>query len=161
MTIAVGERLPQATFGVMTDDGPANVTSDEFFSGKKVVLFSVPGAYTPTCHAQHLPGFLAHADQLKAKGVDVIACTAVNDVFVLSQWGKDSGAEGKVAFLADGNGEFVKSLGLELDLTGVGLGLRGHRFAMLVDDGVVTIFNLETVPSSADESSAEALLAGM
>jgi len=159
MAISVGDRLPQATFGVMTAEGPANVTSDEFFGGKTVALFSVPGAYTPTCHAQHLPGFVAAAEKLKEKGVDQIACTAVNDVFVLSRWGKDSGADGSIAFLSDGNGEFAKSLGLDLDLTGVGLGIRGHRFAMLVEDGVVKIFNLETVPSSADESSAEALLA--
>jgi len=161
MAISVGDRLPQATFGVMTADGPADVTSDEFFGGKKVALFSVPGAYTPTCHAQHLPGFVAKADELKAKGVDQIACTAVNDVFVLSQWGEDSAASDDVAFLADGNGEFAKALGMDLDLTGVGLGVRGHRFAMLVNDGVIEIFNLETVPGSADESSAEALLAMM
>ena len=161
MAITVGDRLPQATFGTMTADGPTDVTSDEFFGGKKVVLFSVPGAYTPTCHEQHLPGFVTAAAELKGKGVDQIACTAVNDVFVLSQWGKDSGADGEIAFLADGNGEFAKSLGMELDLTGVGLGMRGQRFAMLVDDGVVKIFNLETVASNADESSAETLLAQM
>ena len=161
MAISVGDRLPQATFGVMSADGPANVTSDEFFGGKKVALFSVPGAYTPTCYAQHLPGFVAAAAELKAKGVDAIACTAVNDVFVLSQWGTDSGADDEVTFLADGNGEFAKALGMELDLSAVGLGLRGQRFAMLVNDGVVEIFNLEAVASSADESSAVALLAKM
>ncbi len=161
MAISVGDRLPQATFGVMTEAGPSNITSDEFFTGKKVVLFSVPGAYTPTCHLQHLPGFLAAIDQLKERGVDEIACTAVNDVFVLSHWGSESGADGKITFLSDGNGEFAKALNLDLDLTGVGLGVRGHRYAMLVEDGVVKIFNLETVASNADESSAEKLLGDM
>ncbi len=143
MTINVGDRIAVATLKHMTKDGPANITTDELFSGKTVVLFSVPGAFTPTCHAKHLPGFVQHVAQLKAKGVDTIACLAVNDVFVMAAWGKASGAGDDIQMLADGNAEFTRALGLELDATGFGMGIRGKRFALVVKDGVVTQLNVE------------------
>jgi peroxiredoxin len=127
----------------MTADGPANISTEELFKGKKVVLFSVPGAFTPTCHAKHLPGFVQHLAALKAKGVDTVACLAVNDVFVMSAWGKASGVGEGILMLADGNAEFTKALGLELDGRGFGMGTRGQRFALIVDDGVVTAVNVE------------------
>ena len=144
MTIKVGDRIPSATLKHMTKEGPANVTTDELFKGKRVVLFSVPGAFTPTCHAKHLPGFVQNIDKLKAKGVDTIACLAVNDVFVMDAWAKASGASDKVLMLADGNADFTKALGLELDASGFGMGTRGKRFAMVVKDGVVKQLNVET-----------------
>ncbi len=143
MTIQVGDKLPEATFKHMTKDGPANVTVAELTAGKTVVLFSVPGAFTPTCHAKHLPGFVSHADALKAKGVDTIACTAVNDVFVMDAWGKASHAGEAITLLADGNADFVRALGLELDATGFGMGVRGKRFALVAKDGVVTALHVE------------------
>lgn len=158
MSINVGDALPEITFKVMTADGPANKTTAEVFSGKKVVLFAVPGAYTPTCHAQHLPGFVAHAESIKAKGVDEIACTAVNDIFVLDHWAKESGAAGNILFLSDGNAEFTKALGLDFDGSGFGLGTRSKRYAMIVDNGVVSMLSVEDVPSSADASNAEKIL---
>ena len=161
MPISVGEKLPDATFKVMTADGPADKTTGEVFSGKKVVLFAVPGAFTPTCHQKHLPGFVENLGAFKAKGVDVVACTAVNDVFVMDAWAKANAAEDTIAFLADGNAEFAKAIGLDLDATGLGLGIRSRRYAMLVDDGVVKIMNIEEVPSSAEKSSAESLLKSM
>ncbi len=142
MTITVGASIPAATLKHMTKEGPANITTDELFRGKTVVLFSVPGAYTPTCHAKHLPGFVQHAAALKAKGVDTIACLAVNDVFVMAAWGKASEAEG-ILMLADGNAEFSKALGLELDATGFGMGIRGKRFSLVARDGVVLYLNVE------------------
>jgi peroxiredoxin len=154
MTINVGDRVPAGTLKQMTKDGPANVTTDQLFAGKKVVLFSVPGAFTPTCHAKHLPGFVEKLDQLKAKGVDTVACLAVNDVFVMDAWGKASGVGDRILMLADGNAEFTKALGLELDASGFGMGTRGKRFAMIVDDGVVKHLNVESAGefrvSSAD-----------
>ena len=156
--IKVGDRLPEATFKVMTQDGPANRTTQEVFGGRKVVLFAVPGAFTPTCHRNHLPGFLENHDALKAKGVDGIVCVAVNDVFVLDAWAKSSGAAGKVEFLADGNADFARALGLYLDASGFGMGTRSKRYAMLVDDGVVKALNVEDVPSKADISSAGSML---
>jgi peroxiredoxin len=144
MTIKVGERIPSATLKHMTKDGPANITTDELFKGKTVVLFSVPGAFTPTCHAKHLPGFVHNVDKLKAKGVDTIACLAVNDVFVMDAWGKASGVGDKVLMLADGNADFSKMLGLELDASGFGMGTRGKRFALVAKDGVVTHLNVES-----------------
>ena len=144
MTIKVGDRIPTATLKHMTKDGPANVTTDELFKGKKVVLFSVPGAFTPTCHAKHLPGFVQNIDKLKAKGVDTVACLAVNDVFVMDAWAKASGASDKVLMLADGNADFTKALGLELDASGFGMGTRGKRFALVAKDGVVTQLNVES-----------------
>ena len=138
MTIAVGDTMPSGSFGVMTDSGPGSMTSDELFAGKKVVLVSVPGAFTPTCSMNHLPGFVDNAEALKAKGVDTVACMAVNDVFVMGAWGKDRGVGDTVILLADGNAEYTRALGLELDATGFGMGIRGQRFAIIVDDGVAT-----------------------
>ncbi len=158
MAINVGDRLPDATFTVMGSDGPGPKTTAEVFGGKKVVLFAVPGAYTPTCSKQHLPGFVERAAEIKAKGIDEIACTAVNDVFVLSAWSKDAGADGKVSMLADGSADFAKKLGLEVDLSERGLGIRSRRYAMIVEDGVVTSLNVEEAPA-LDKSSAEAISA--
>jgi glutaredoxin/glutathione-dependent peroxiredoxin len=158
MTIAVGDSLPQATFRVMTADGPAAKTTDDVFKGRKVVLFAVPGAFTPTCHKNHLPGFLANIGAIKAKGVDAIAVTGVNDVFVMDAWSKATGGQGKMEFLADGNGDFAKALGLSMDGSGFGLGTRSKRYAMLVEDGVVKILNVEDTPGKADLSGATALL---
>lgn len=157
MTIKVGEKLPDATFTVMGPDGPKPVTSADVFAGKKVALFAVPGAYTPTCHQKHLPGFLQHMDDLAKQGVDTIACTAVNDIFVLDYWARDTGADGKVMMLADGSAKFAKAIGLDIDLTDHGLGVRSKRYAMLVDDGVVKILNVDEAPPSHDKSSAETL----
>lgn len=154
MAIKVGDKLPEATFTTMTADGPKPMTTAEVFGGKKVALFAVPGAYTPTCHKQHMPGFVDRAEELKKKGFDVIACTAVNDVFVLTNWSKDSQAEGKIQMLADGSADFAKKLGLEIDLTARGLGVRSKRYAMAVEDGVVRILNVEDAPPSHEKSSA-------
>ena len=158
MPIKVGDRLPEAKFRVMGPDGPAAKTTDEVFKGKKVVLFAVPGAFTPTCSNNHLPGFLKNADAIKAKGVDTIAVTGVNDVFVFDAWKKATGAGGKIEFLADGNGEFAKALDLVLDGSAAGLGIRSKRYAMLVEDGVVTKLNIEDAPGKAENSGAENLL---
>lgn len=157
MTIKVGDKIPSGVLAHMTADGPQKITTDELFGGKTVVLFSVPGAFTPTCDAKHLPGFVQHADALKAKGVDTIACLAVNDVFVMSAWGKASHVDGKVLMLADGNGEFTRALGLELDATGFGMGVRGKRFALVAKDGVVTHLNIEP-PGEFKVSSAQYVL---
>lgn len=143
MTIAVGDTIPAGTLIKVTNDGPAPVSTDEFFAGRRVALFSVPGAFTPTCSARHLPGFVEKAADLKAKGIDEIACTAVNDAFVMGAWGKGAGVEGKVTMLADGNGEFVKALGLEMDGSKFGMGTRGQRFSMVVNDGKVEQLNVE------------------
>jgi len=157
MTIRVGDKLPEASFMVMTADGLAPKTTAEVFAGKKVALFAIPGAYTPTCQQQHVPGFIARLDELKGKGIDTIACTAVNDPFVLAQFAKDTGAEGKIQMLADGNAEFVKKIGLDFDGSGFGLGLRSKRYAMLVEDGVVKVLNVEDSPPAHDISSAATL----
>lgn len=158
MTIKPGDPLPAATFTVMTAEGPKLRTADEIFKGRKVVLFGVPGAFTPTCSATHLPGFRDHSDAFKAKGIDEIAVTGVNDVFVMDAWAKQAGAVGKIAFLADGNADFAKALGLTLDLTDRGLGIRSQRYSMLVENGVVRRLNVEEPPNQARTSSAEALL---
>jgi peroxiredoxin len=158
MAIKVGDRLPETKFRVMTADGPGWKTTDEVFKGKKVVLFAVPGAFTPTCHRNHLPGFVQNAAAIKAKGVDTIAVTGVNDVFVMDAWMKASGAEGKVEFLADGNGDFAKAIDMTIDASGNGLGIRSKRYAMLVEDGVVKALNVEDMPGKAEISSAENLL---
>jgi len=158
MTIAVGERLPEATFKIMTPDGPAQITVEELTKGRKVVLFGVPGAFTPTCDRNHLPGFLARVEEFKAKGVDEVAVVAVNDMFVMEAWSKSSGGAGKITFLADGSAEFTRAAGLDLDATGIGLGVRSKRFSMLVDDGVVKVLNIEDVPSQAEVSGADALI---
>lgn len=157
MTIQVGDAVPSVKLMHMGEGGPSPVTTDELFKGKKVVVFGVPGAFTPTCSAKHLPGFIQHADELKAKGVDAIVCTAVNDVFVMSAWGKDQGAGDKVLMVADGDAEFTKATGLELDLTGKGLGLRNQRFAMVVDDGVVKSLSIDA-GGKFEQTSAEAVL---
>ncbi|MEA2995811.1 MAG: glutaredoxin/glutathione-dependent peroxiredoxin [Alphaproteobacteria bacterium] len=158
MAIKVGDRLPEAKFRVMTAEGPGWKTTDEVFKGKKVVLFAVPGAFTPTCHKNHLPGFVQNAAAIKAKGIDSIAVTAVNDGFVMDAWKKASNAEGKIEFLADGNGEFAKAIDMTLDGSGNGLGLRSKRYSMLVEDGVVKKLNVEEAPGKAETSSADALL---
>lgn len=161
MTIKPGDHLPESTFRVMTSDGPKPVTTADIFKGKKVVLFAVPGAFTPTCHKNHLPGFLAHAAEFKAKGVQTIAVTGVNDVFVMDAWSKSSGGAGQIEFLSDGNGDFAKALGLTMDGSAFGFGTRSLRYAMLVDDGIVKKLNVEDVPSKADISGAAALLKEM
>lgn len=143
MAIKVGDTIPSGTLTIATNDGPQKVSTDEFFKGKKVVLFSVPGAFTPTCDAKHLPGFVERAGDLRAKGVDTIACIAVNDAFVMKAWGKSQNTDGKVLMIADGNAEYTKLLGLELDASGFGMGTRGQRFALIVNDGVVTHVNVE------------------
>jgi peroxiredoxin len=157
MSISIGDTLPPVTFVTMTADGPQPIESETYFAGRKIALFSLPGAYTPTCSAKHLPGFIEKAGELKAKGVDEIACTAVNDAFVMGAWGKDQGADGKVTLLADGNAAFVSAIGLTLDLSKGGLGLRGQRFSMIVDDGKVTALNIEA-PGDFKVSSADYLL---
>ncbi|KMO30961.1 alkyl hydroperoxide reductase [Methylobacterium tarhaniae] len=157
MTIQVGDHLPQATFRVMGPEGPVPKTTDDVFKGRRVVLVAVPGAFTPTCHRNHLPGYVTRRDDILARGIDAIAVTSVNDVFVLEAWSKSAGAEG-IEFLADGNGDFAKALGLDMDGTGFGLGVRSKRYAMLVEDGVVRVLNVEDAPSKADLSGAETLL---
>lgn len=157
MTISVGEKMPTGAFGIMTDAGPGAISTDDLFSGKKVVLVSVPGAFTPTCSMDHLPGFVDQAAALKAKNVDTIACMAVNDVFVMDAWGKDRGVGNDIMMLADGNGEYSQALGLELDATGFGMGMRGQRFAIVVVDGVATHVAIEA-PGQLEVSKAEAIL---
>jgi peroxiredoxin len=156
MTIKVGDKIPSATFSIMTESKPTPLNSQELFGGKKVVLFSVPGAFTPTCSAKHLPGFVDHADDLFARGIDTIACMSVNDVFVMNAWGKSAGAD-KIVMLADGNAEFATALGLELDASGFGMGLRSQRFALVAEDGVVTQLFIEG-PGEFLVSSAEHVL---
>jgi len=158
MSIAVGDKIPEATFHIMTADGPGAMTTGDLFDGKTVAFFAVPGAYTPTCHAKHVPGFLAHADDLKAKGVDTIACVSVNDAFVMGKWAADTGGDGTIQFLADGNGDFARAIGMDVDLGAVGLGIRSKRYAMVVRDGEVMALNIEDAPSSAEKSSATELL---
>ena len=158
MTIQVGDRLPQSTFRVMTPEGPTARTTDDVFKGRKVVLFAVPGAFTPTCHRNHLPGFLANAAAIKGKGVDAIAVTGVNDIFVMDAWTKAAGVTNEIEVLADGNGDFAKALGLTMDGSGHGLGTRSQRYSKVVEDGVVKALSVEDAPSKADVSGAEALL---
>jgi len=160
MSIQVGDRMPEGSFATMSADGPDSVSSADLFAGKKVVLFSVPGAFTPTCSAKHLPGYVQHAAELKAKGVDTIACMAVNDVFVMDAWGKDQKVGDNVLMLADGNGDYSKALGLDLDASGFGMGQRGQRFALLVDDGVATGVYVEG-PGEFKVSAADAVLAAL
>ena len=157
MAIKAGDRMPAGTLKTMTKEGPKEITTDDLFKGKKVVFFSVPGAFTPTCDAKHLPGFVQLADQILAKGVDTIACTAVNDVFVMNAWGKHSGVADKILMLADGNGTYAKALGLELDASGFGMGTRGQRFAIVVKDGVAEHVNVEA-PGQFKVSAAEHIL---
>ncbi len=156
MTIKVGDKLPSVTLSEATAEGPKPVKTDDFFKGKRVALFAVPGAFTPTCSAKHLPGFVEKAAEIKRQGVDTIACLSVNDAFVMNAWGKEQKAEGKVQMLADGNGDFTRAVGLELDGSGYGLGKRSQRYAMVVDNGVVKTLNVEA-PGAFEVSSAEAI----
>ena len=158
MAISVGDTLPEASFYSMGDDGPTAVSTGEVFSGKKCVLFAVPGAFTPTCHMNHLPGYVTHAQDLRDKGVDEIAVVSVNDVFVMDAWAKSTGGEGKIRFLCDPNGDFTKAIGMELNLVARGLGVRSMRYAMIVEDGKVTTLNVEDNPGEAVASSAGKIL---
>ncbi len=160
MTIKTGEKMPAGEFAVMTADGPGQLTTDALFAGKKVVVFSVPGAFTPTCSAKHLPGFVEKIAAFKEKGVDTVACLAVNDVFVMDAWAKQSGADGAITMLADGNSTYTKALGLELDASGFGMGTRGQRFALVVEDGVASQVFIEA-PMEFKVSSAEHVLANL
>jgi peroxiredoxin len=157
MTIKVGDKVPSATLMQMKDGTPQPVKTDDLFAHKKIVLFALPGAFTPTCSAKHLPGFIQHSDELKQKGVDAIACLSVNDAFVMGAWGDQQAAGQKVMMLADGNGDFTRALGLEMDATKFGMGKRSQRFSMVVDDGVVKQLNVEE-PGSFSVSSAEHVL---
>jgi peroxiredoxin len=159
MPIKVGDRLPEATFTTMSAEGPKPMTTGEVFGGKKVALFAVPGAYTPTCHKTHMPGFVQNYEELKKKGFDLVACTAVNDIFVLTNWAKDSGATGKILMLADGSADFVKKIGLDIDLNARGLGVRSRRYSMIVENGTVKALNVEDAPPNVDKSSATTLCA--
>jgi peroxiredoxin len=157
MAIKVGDKIPAAKLQIKTKDGVQTKTTDEIFGGKKVVLFALPGAFTPTCSAKHLPGFVNNHQALKSKGIDSVACLSVNDAFVMEAWGKDQGVEDKVMMLADGNGEFTKAVGLTMDGTGYGMGLRSQRYAMVLDNGVIKTLNVEA-PGAFEVSSAESIL---
>ena len=157
MTIKVGDKIPSMKLMQATAEGPKEVSTDDIFGGKKVVLFAVPGAFTPTCSAKHLPGFVQHAADFRAKGVDTVACIAVNDAFVMGAWGKDQGTEGKIDMLADGAAAFAKAIGLELDLNGRGMGWRSQRYALVAENGVVTHLGVEA-PGGFEVSKAEAIL---
>jgi glutaredoxin/glutathione-dependent peroxiredoxin len=157
MTIKVGDKIPSVTLRYLTPEGPKGVSSDEFFAGKKVALFAVPGAYTRTCSQRHLPGYVTHAGEIKAKGVDTIACIAVNDPFVMGAWGKEHQADDKIVMLGDGSGEFTRAVGLELDRIREGMGIRSQRYSMLVDNGIVKALHIEA-PGQFEVSSAEAML---
>jgi len=158
MTIAVGQSLPNVTLTLVTPDGPKPVATKDYFAGKTVVLFGLPGAFTPTCHKNHLPGFIANEAAFRAKGVDAIAMTSVNDPFVLSAWSEATGASGHIDFLADGGALFAKAVGLDIDLTERGLGVRSKRYSMLIKDGAVKELNIEPQPGVADLSAAEHIL---
>jgi peroxiredoxin len=157
MTIRIGDKIPSATLTKVTADGPDRIDATDYFAGRRIALFSVPGAFTPTCSARHLPGFVDQADALKAKGIDEIACTAVNDAFVMAAWGKSAGVTDEVTMLADGNGEFAKAIGLEMDGSKFGMGLRAQRYSMIVNDGVVEQLNVEQ-GGAFEVSSADYLL---
>ncbi len=158
MTIKVGDKVPSATLRYLSPEGPKEITTDELFGGKKVALFAVPGAFTPACSQRHLPGYVEKAADIKAKGIDTVACVAVNDVFVMNAWGKAHNVGDKVMMLADGSGDFTRALGLELDMTSRGLGVRSQRYSMLVDNGVVKALNIEPQPGQVEASGAEAML---
>lgn len=157
MTIGNGDRLPEGRFTVMGENGPAPLSAQELFAGRKVVLFSVPGAFTPTCSARHLPGFIEQADALREKGVDAIACMAVNDVFVMDAWAREAGCGDKVMMLADGSADYTRALGLDVDASRFGMGVRGQRFALVADDGVVSALYVDK-PGAFEVSSAEHVL---
>ena len=158
MTIRIGDRLPEATLKQVTEDGAKDVTTADLFAAKKIVLFGVPGAFTPTCSNNHLPGYLENRDAIIARGVDDIAVVAVNDHHVMRAWARFTGGEGKILYLADGNGDFIRALGLEADLSKGGLGRRSQRFSMIVEDGTVTALNIEDSPGKAVTSGAAALM---
>jgi peroxiredoxin len=158
--IKVGDPIPNITVTAATPDGPQAIETDAIFKGRKVVLFAVPGAFTPTCSVRHLPGFVEHADAMKTKGVDTIACIAVNDVFVMSAWAKDQGTEGKILMLADGSGDFARAVGLELDLVARGLGMRSQRYALVAEDGIVSFLGVEE-GAAFEASKAESVLAAL
>jgi glutaredoxin/glutathione-dependent peroxiredoxin len=158
MTIKVGDKVPSATLRYLSPEGPKEITTAELFGGKKVALFAVPGAFTPACSQRHLPGYVDKAAELKAKGIDTVACVAVNDAFVMNAWGNSQNAGDKVMMLADGSGEFAHAVGLEMDARSRGLGMRSLRYSMLVDDGTVKTLNVEAQPGQVDVSSAEAML---
>jgi glutaredoxin/glutathione-dependent peroxiredoxin len=160
MSIRVGDTIPSMKLMQGTPQGPKEVSTDDLFKGRKVVLFAVPGAFTPTCSVKHLPGFVQHADAFKAKGVDSVICVAVNDAFVMAAWGKEQGIDGKVIMLADGSAAFTKALGLELDLTARGMGVRSQRYALIVDNGKVTHVAIEQ-PGGFEVSKAEAVLSAL
>lgn len=157
MTISVGDKIPTVKLSYMTKEGPKNILTDELCSGKKVVLFALPGAYTPTCSGKHLPGYVAKADEIFAKGVDLIVCLSVNDAFVMGAWGDEQNVGDKVMMIADGSAEFTQAVGLELDLKARGMGLRSQRYAMVVDGGIVTLLNVEA-PAKFEVSDAETIL---
>src|SRR6516164_8525185 len=161
MAIKVGDKVPSGNFGIMKGEGPGSISSDELFNGKTVVLFAVPGAFTPTCSKTHLPGFVQNASAIKGKGVDTIACLAVNDLFVMDAWGKGAGADGKVLMLADGNAAYTKALGLELDASGFGMGIRSQRFAMIVKNGVVSKLEVEPSAGQCTISGGESILSSL
>jgi peroxiredoxin len=158
MAIKAGDKIPEASFTVMGPEGPAKKTTDEVFKGKKVVLFAVPGAFTPSCHKNHLPSYVANFDKLKAKGVDAVVVTGVNDVFVQDAWIKASNAAGKIEALADGSADFAKAIGMDIDLGKAGLGVRSKRYAAIVEDGVVKWFDVEDAPPKTDKTKAEEVL---
>jgi len=157
MTLKIGDKLPSVTVKTMTADGPKDVHIDQLFAGKKAILFALPGAFTPGCSMKHVPGFVRLHDEIKAKGIDLVACLSVNDAFVMGAWEKDQKSEGKVMMLADGNADFTKAVGQSMDGSGFGLGIRSQRYAAIVEDGVVTHLNVETAPG-VDVSSAETML---
>ncbi|MEZ7879652.1 MAG: peroxiredoxin [Rhodospirillales bacterium] len=159
MTIKAGDKIPSIELKTMTSDGPDGITTDDLFNGKKVILFGLPGAFTPTCSAKHVPGYVQHADAIKAKGVDTIACISVNDAFVMGAWGKDQNVGDKVIMLADGSAEFTKAAGLELDLVDRGMGVRCQRFSMIVDNGVIQSINIDE--GTFDKTSAEQALSDL
>ena len=158
MTISVGEKLPDSEFTIMSADGPAKMSTTELSASKKVVLVAVPGAFTPTCHANHLPGFLEHIDAIKEKGVDTVAFVTVNDIHVVTAWEKASNNNGKIQFLSDGNADFAKAIGMDIDLGVAGMGVRSKRYSMIIEDGTVTAINLEENPGQATISSAATVL---
>ena len=160
MTIAVGDRVPSVILNYMTEKGPKSITTEELFSGKKVVLFALPGAFTPTCSKSHLPGYVVRSDDLFAKGVDRIVCLSVNDAYTMGAWGKDQNVENRILMIADGNAEFTRAAGLEVDLSAGGMGLRSQRYAMVVDDSVVKLLNVEA-PRKFEVSDADTILNGL
>lgn len=160
MTIKVGDKLPDANFMISTPDDPALTSTGELFAGKKVVMFGLPGAFTPTCSAKHVPGFLEHAGEFKAKGIDELVCLSVNDVFVMAAWAKDQVVDGKITMLADGNGEFTNALGLDVDASRGGMGMRSRRYGLMAEDGVVKVLSVEE-PGAFEVSTAEAMLAAI